>query len=113
MTSFYFEKTKHSMRCFCSVCDRQFEYADENSPMLKDEVWHDIVAHYGLQDHERYAEQKRLEGYTYPTHLRQYHTFICYKCMEKALGRRIEQNDLMEVPFNYNFINNYYDPTPC
>ena len=109
MTNFYIEPIKHSMPCFCSVCDTQFEYADENSPMLKDEVWNDIVAHYGLQEHERYANQKRAEGYSYPTHLRQYRTFICYKCMEKALGRRIERTDLAEVFFNIKFENFYFN----
>ena len=32
-------------------------------------------------------------------------TFICYKCMEKALGRKIRKRDLVDVryPFNDEF----------
>lgn len=38
------------------------------------------------------------------------HLYLCYECIEKALGRKIKRNDLIgkNVPFNENFEEMYF-----
>lgn len=37
-------------------------------------------------------------------------TFICYKCMEKALGRKLKESDLVEVKYPFNDEFRYWYP---
>lgn len=75
----------------CAVCNTQFEYGDDMSPMLKDDVWAYVIGHYGHDRNDAYS--------TKPTGL-----FICYKCMQKALGRSLTLEDLNGSQFNDKFI---------
>ena len=101
--------------CKCKVCGKEFKYGDENSPMLKNEVWGDVVRHYELQDYEEnaYNAYKKVNfgfGRKRFVDKDEYHLYICTNCMEKALGRKILKEDLMgkDVPFNADFEEKYF-----
>jgi len=110
-----------SGRCKCIVCGRPFEYCDEWSPMLKNSVWKEVIRYYDLEDKERSNEE--LFNYYYDLYRKNkgtdigeeyfekcgdYSTFICYPCMERALGRELNMEDLItnDAPINWNFVHN-------
>ena len=102
-------------RCQCKVCGRKFIYGDCQSPMLKDKKWEEVVHFYGLENYEMEAHNKFIEHY-YRSGLRAKHKdeeqlYLCYECMEKALGRKIKRTDLISknVPINENFEYMYFD----
>lgn len=74
----------------CQICDKVFNYGDEQSPVFTDEIWAEIFRFYEI-----------------PL-IPEYNGYICYKCAETALGRKINMSDLKEVPFNYAFIRFYF-----
>lgn len=82
------------MLCKCKICNETWNYSSAISPMLNNDKWLQILNYYNIKN-------KR-------------NTFICYKCMEKALERKIFKSDLMKnsegknVPFNIEF--NYWYP---
>lgn len=73
------------MICECIKCNEKWRYGSNISPMLKEHVWNKILKYYNLKDLSN--------------------TFICYKCMEKALGRKLKKSDLVDkiYPFNNEF----------
>lgn len=100
------------------MCNRPFDYGDEWSPMLKENIWAEIIRHYGLVDVEKSNEvlfnyyydlwkqnYGSKKGWRYYDLCNKYHTFICYPCMEKALGRKLSYDDLIgkDVPLNKEF----------
>ena len=93
----------------CHICGRIFCYGDSQSPMLTDKKWNEVVQHYGLEQYERdantlFAQNYRRNRYVYKENE---HLFICYKCMEEALGRKLTMRDLMKAPINDAFIHAY------
>lgn len=106
----------------CKTCGRTFEYGDENSPMFSYPIWKRIIDFYGLAKYEKEAETKfyeRCAKYNETNdpadkeacYAEDCHTYICYKCAEIALGRKIQPDDLMklpngsDVPLNKEFID--------
>ena len=100
--------------CKCKVCNKTFVYGDKNSPMLKNEIWNDIVSFYNLNDYEEEAFQayKRVNFGFRKRFIDKdkYHLYICSECMEKALGRKILKSDLIgeNVPLNEEFEESYF-----
>ncbi len=96
-----------SLLCYCTVCDRQFQYGDEVSPMFTDEIWKALISHYGLEEHERRAMERIIRSKP-KLQDRDAHTFICADCAEKALGRPLQPADLNGSLFNDAFIKNRF-----
>lgn len=97
--------------CKCQVCGKRFAYCDEQSPMLKESVWNRIVNFYNLGEYEKEADKRFHENYEISRGFSDdEHLFICYECMEKALGRKIEPSDLINigVPLNMAFEEMYF-----
>lgn len=101
--------------CKCQVCGKRFAYGDEQSPMLKKEVWSRIVNFYNLGEYEKEADERFHINYEYrkqigKRHSDDEHLYLCYECMEKALGRKIEPSDLINigVPLNMAFEEMYF-----
>lgn len=116
------------MACNCSICNKEFEYGDENSPMLKNEIWDKILNHYGIKNEER--EKARLYYKLWDLYYndavktkkakkvlgevldsKYLHTYICTDCMEKAMGRKLSKDDMIgeNVPFNEEFEKCYFN----
>ena len=101
--------------CKCKVCDRKFIYGDCQSPMLNDKAWNRVVEFYSLTDYEREANNKYMAHYLRvgrrAKNLEDEHLYICYACMEKALGRKIRRSDLIgkDVPINFDFERMYFE----
>lgn len=76
-------------KCKCKVCNKVYHYADENSPVLNEELWNRIVNHYALED---YSKKHSL--------------YICSGCMESAIGRKLIGSDLadLSLPYNANYL---------
>ncbi len=74
----------------CAVCGRR--YFSEESPMLKNEIWEEISNEHFDKDGNWVSQH------------------ICAECMERKLGRRITEDDLMldldgiHVPWNDDYI---------
>lgn len=88
----------------CKCCGRHFNYGDENSPSIKDGLWNQIVRFYNLEEYEKKAMEKQRNmkrGKDSPDA----HLFICSKCMEKALGRKLCFDDMIQygTPLNAQF----------
>ena len=109
---------RRDKHCTCQVCKKKFEYGDEQSPMLSDKVWNQVINFYDLEEYEREAEERFEKNYDSRRRHRQIsqeqfdseHLFLCYECMEKALGRKIEPSDLIghDVPLNVKFEKMYF-----
>ena len=112
--------------CECLICKRKFVYGDKWSPMLKNNVWRDVVEHYGLVEEELEREKAFYEiyeiyGITKSERIVEildevlglsiFHTYICYECMEKALGRKLTKEDLIgtDIPLNKDFEKEYFN----
>ena len=111
--------------CKCTACNREFEYEDKWSPMLNNSVWNQVLDYYGLRGEEikrerefekRWDVWEKCSGVQYGKlwdRLRDNdcHTYICYKCIEKALGRKITREDLIgaNVPINAQFEKHYFN----
>ena len=83
----------------CKVCNKKFDYGDEQSPVFKDDIWNHILKTYGFPELQPITEE----------HPNDDSGFICYECAEKALGRKIQRNDLKEVIFNEPFVKHYFN----
>lgn len=112
--------------CNCSICNKEFRYGDENSPMLKNSVWDSILEHYSLKEEEAEKEEVYSKLYDVAENIirsnlakeiiyevldsKLLHTYICTDCMEKALGRRLTKADLIgeNIPFNVKFEKEYF-----
>ena len=108
-------------RCHCIFCNREFDYGDEWSPMLKNELWNRIIDYYDLHDKEiansvlfnyyydLWIKNRGTElGDEYNQKCTDHETLICYPCMERALGRELTFDDLInkDVPLNQEFEDN-------
>lgn len=117
-------RTDDDDRCKCIVCERRFDYGDEWSPVLKDSIWARIIQYYDLVDIEKanevlfnyyynlWQENKgTTKGKEYHRECGNHQTFICYPCMEKALGRKLTREDLIgkDVPLNVEFERVYFN----
>ena len=111
-------------KCTCNGCGKIYDYGDENSPVVFPRIWRSIMNYWGISEEEeslRYkkyidlykkwsvtkdAEEKRklFEEMRKP----QYHSFFCTKCMEKALGRKLEKFDVdFKLPYNRRFFEKF------
>jgi len=78
------------MKCKCKVCKEKWNYSSSISPMLIDSIYEKVLNYYKLNNTRN--------------------TFICYKCMEKALGRKLKESDLVEVKYPFNDEFRYWYP---
>ena len=92
--------------------------------MLKNEVWKDVLTRLNLLETEnqrerlfleRYDKWERKSGKRYgklydETRSPDCHTYVCYECMEKALGRKLERGDMIgeNVFLNREFEKEYF-----
>lgn len=44
---------KDRLEIQCSVCERQFRYGDEMSPMFDDQAWNYILNYFGIDEDAR------------------------------------------------------------
>lgn len=76
-------------RIYCRVCSKRMLYIDNyTTPMLKDDCWNRVCAHYGFTE----EDDNNNEDFD--------SLYICRDCMEKALGRKLTPQDLMEITEN-------------
>lgn len=110
--------------CKCEICKREFEYGDKWSPMLDNDAWKSVLKFYGISEIEKERERISsglyyIEDITRSERIKDVifdisesdllHTYVCYECMEKALGRKIVKEDLIgDVPFNEAFEKEYF-----
>lgn len=100
--------------CICKNCGRRFIYGDCQSPMLNDKRWNEIVKKLNLEEYEKEAEQKYEEHYRKAgfrmSKVEDEHLYLCYKCMEEGLGRKLRRSDLIgkNIPLNENFEYMYF-----
>lgn len=103
--------------CRCKVCNKQFKYGDEQSPMFVDKIWRDLLDFYNLWRYEAEAESAFHHAYSkYKKGPRfaafcdkdEYHCYICYECAEKALGRKLTKDDINDSIFNEPFVKFYF-----
>ena len=66
--------------CKCKVCNRQFHYGDEWSPMFTNKIWFDLLDFYNLWRYEA----------------------------EEALGRKLSLDDINTSRFNEPFKRFYF-----
>lgn len=99
------------MKIECNVCGKSFYYGDENSPMFKNEIWDIIIKHFGLSEFEKEAGKRFLSFYKRgdKSYRKDCHVFICSKCAEIALGRKIIEEDINDSPFNIPFREKYFN----
>lgn len=99
--------------CKCKVCNKQFNYGDEQSPMFTNEIWERLLDFYGLKEYEHMA--RVLFNANWRNRKRKpfrdkdkYHCYLCYECAEKALGRKILPEDINDSMYNTAFRRFYY-----
>ena len=102
------------MKDKCKICGKELLYGGSESPMLKEHVWETIVAKYGLTRYEICAETnfsrsyrsylkiKKLNNNVKFNDSQDYHLYICKDCMERALGRHLTYDDLVDHPCDFN-----------
>lgn len=96
----------------CTKCKTKFEYGDHMSPMFNEAIWKEIIEKAGLSEYEKIAKEKYNKWNGNPSTDRYcYHTYICYECAEKLLGRKIRLSDLNNSWFNVPFLMFYFDMT--
>lgn len=102
--------------CKCKICDRELQYCGDNSPMLNDNIWNNVVSFYNLKEYEETAHNNFMKAYKKWKRGKskfndkdEYHLYICTDCMERALGRKLLKSDLIgeNVPFNAKFEEKY------
>ena len=101
----------------CKICGKELEYCGDDSPMLKETIWREIVRFYDLEEYEKEAFKLFMKAYNKWKRGRskfndkdEYHLYLCTDCMERALGRKLLKSDLIgeNVLFNENFEKNYF-----
>lgn len=85
----------------CDGCGKQLDRLSISSPMLSDELWEKVLDFFHLTEN-RPGPQLAA---TAPK-------MICSDCMEKALGRKLQLEDLKQVPFNLYFQLHYFCKIP-
>lgn len=95
---------KDRLEIQCSVCERQFRYGDEMSPMFDDQAWNYILNYFGIDEDAR----ADAVGLSFFENFNDGHTYVCYKCAEKAFGRPLRLTDLNGSWFNVPFIMHYF-----
>lgn len=91
--------------CKCNVCGRKFDYDGLYSPMLEEDKWREVIKFYNLEE----AEERAFENRRYNSRMdnEKAHVFLCFDCMEKAMGHKLTLNDVNKSPFNERFIEAY------
>lgn len=86
----------------CTVCGKSIKYCGTDSPMLINKRWKQVIEFYNLVEYEKEAYKRmcKLHSSNPKFFNPENHTFICKKCIEKALGREIQQEDCNKSPFN-------------
>lgn len=99
--------------CKCKVCGKIFEYGDKHSPCLTDKKWRKVVNFYNLGLYEKKAEKLYTKADAWLNEdfvdKDEYHLYICYDCMEKALGRKILPSDLYTARAKIEGMSWYYN----
>lgn len=102
-------------KCICKNCGRYFLYGDCQSPMLSNKRWKEVVQFYNLSKYEkeaieRYDEHLLRAGWR-AKEIENEHLYLCYKCIEEALGRKIRRSDLIgkNIPINKDFEEMYFN----
>lgn len=98
----------------CAACGAVLAHDSADSPMLENERWYDVLDHYGLWRVAARAREKNIDAQIrrgneeeVDFHNSELHTFVCVSCMEKALGRKLSLQDVVNGPFNKAFIKKY------
>ena len=100
--------------CICKNCGRRFIYGDCQSPMLNNKIWNKVVKNLNLKEYEINAEKRYEKHYQKAgwrmSNIEDEHLYLCYECMEKALGRKLKRSDLIgkNVPLNEEFEYMYF-----
>lgn len=82
----------------CNTCSLLLADLPIFSPVVNDDLWKQILDHYQLSEDR--------PGPGLPAKSPKY---ICYECMEKAIGRKLILNDLKPLPFNLCFkLHHFY-----
>lgn len=100
----------------CAACGKEYPYFE--SPILRNEIWSEVLNYFNLQEKQKEVELKRrekvlqiysllnskkisLQSYRRRHLLSRYENCtICRNCMEIALGRKLIQNDLTKCLMN-------------
>ncbi len=77
---------------YCSGCGKELDNLSIQSPMVQDELWNRILAYYGLWEDRPAPKLPAMSP-----------QYVCSKCMERALGRKLTGDDLKPLPFNIYF----------
>lgn len=86
---------------FCGGCGKELKFLSILSPVLENNLWGKVLGFFSLSEQRQDAE--------YPAKEPQY---ICFECMEKALGRKLLLQDLKQLPFNLYFQLHYFYNVP-
>ena len=65
------------MKCKCKICKEQWNYG-----RLINGTYDKVLNFYKIKNTNK--------------------TFICYKCMEKALNRKLKESDLVDIKYPFN-----------
>lgn len=95
----------------CTVCGKPIEYDSNDSVMLYEPQWKQVLDFYGLTEYEKEAA---IKSYEFSKMCNKYgglrlnppqntHTFVCNDCIEKALGHEIREEDINDSLFNQNY----------
>lgn len=98
------------MKIRCTVCNKAFHYGDYNSPMFVNKIWNEIITHYKLADFEKEAT-RRFYSFIKKgdrSYRQDCHVFVCSECAEKALSRKITNDDINDSEFNIPFRKRYF-----
>lgn len=101
----------------CSVCGDPIDYDSRDSVMLKDGLWRLVLDRYGITTaDERESSRRKMEfyrkcdlwgGYNGKRPENTY-IFVCNRCIEKALGRKIRPEDIVSCMFNDAFVETHF-----
>lgn len=101
---------------YCTVCKKPMRYCGDDSVMLTDDKWNDVLTFYNLHQYEREAEKRANDFYSKKNrwgHIKIHapencHTFVCNDCIERALGRPIKRSDINDSFFNQSYIKSHF-----
>lgn len=85
----------------CDVCGTQLRSLYLQSPVVTDNLWHQLLDFYGFSEERAWPKAPAQKP-----------VFMCVNCMEKALGRKLSLSDVENLPFNLYFRLNYFYMVP-
>lgn len=86
---------------FCGGCGKELSFLSILSPVLENTLWNEVLHFFGLSEQRSGPKLPAMEP-----------QYICFECMEKALGRKLLLEDLKQLPFNLYFKLHYFHHVP-